>query len=182
MKQHRENELRNELVIKIGNWISPRLNNYEAIIILFLLIGFVLRVFSLLQSSVLIAVPIMTLATLYTFDTFSISIDENAGGIEQFIYKLCSISSSVGIIGILFLLERWPGNDVFIMTGCLTLIILIPIILVIKSKKGNLIIFSQRLLLRIFLIGAIGLILNFTATEKLIKYKLIKEIEVVNKK
>jgi hypothetical protein len=168
----------NEQLTKIGNLVSSQLLKYEVIIVLVFLTGLVLRLTTDLKVSALIILSLNTLATLYFFSAFSVPKDENANGLEIFINKLASFSSSVAIIGILFRLQHWPGYNNMIILGCITLIILIPVILIIKSKKPDLTIFNQRLIIRLALVAVLGLFINFAPKDTLIKAGLDKKIPV----
>jgi len=168
----------NEQLIKIGNWISPRLDKYEFIIVIVFLTALLFKMSTDLEISILIVLSLMSLSILYFFNAFSCSNDEKAGGVERFIVKLVSLSGSIVSIGILFRLEHWPGYNAMLISGCATLVILFPIIIIIKSKKPELSIFNQRLLIRIILIASLGLFINFAPKDTLIKIGLDKKINI----
>src|ERR1039457_5350940 len=125
----------NEQLSKIGNWVLSRLDKYESMIVLVFLVGFVLKVMTDLKVGILIVISLTTLAILYFLKGFSATGDENAGGLEIFVDKLVSFGGSVATIGILFRIEYWPGYHMMILSGCMTLAISLPIILVLKSKN-----------------------------------------------
>lgn len=167
---------KDEQLIKIGNWISLRLNKYESIITLIFAVLLILKMNTNLALGIFITLSLNSLAILYFFNAFSTPENENAGGIERFVNKLVSFSSSVAIIGILFKIEHWPGHDIMIMLGCTTLLILLPVISIIKSKKPEVKIFNGRLVVRIVLISALGFFLNVAPKETLEKVGLYKKI------
>lgn len=170
----------NEQLSKIGNLISSKLNMYEAILFIIFLAGLFLKIATDWNVSILIILSLNTLAVLYFFSAFSVSDDKNDGRIEIFIKKLVSISSSIAIMGILFRLQHWQGYFNMIIVGCATLIILLPIILTIKSKKTDLLMFNHRLLIRIAVIVAFGLFINFAPKDILIKAGIDKKTEIEN--
>jgi len=165
----------NEQLTAVAKFISTKLNKYEALIGIIFLIGLILKIKTDWNVGILIVLSLNTLAALYFLSAFSVYDDENAGAIEIFIHKLVSYSTSIATIGIMFSIQHWPGSSKLIVVGCITLIVLLPIILNIKSKKPDLIIFNQRLLLRIVLIAALGLLLNFAPKDALIKAGLDKK-------
>ena len=110
--------------------------------------------------------------------------DENAGGLEQFVEKLSGYACSIGIIGILFRLENWQGYKQMLFVSCLFMLVLIPTIVILRSRKPELKLFNQRILVRMFLIGATGLILYISTNDALVKYRIIKNttIEITSEK
>jgi hypothetical protein len=82
---------------------------------------------------------------------------------------------SVTIVGILFRIGHWPGYDVMTTLGCATLIISLLVILLNKSKKPELKLFTSRWILRIMVIVIIGLTLKLVSTETLMNIGLIKQ-------
>lgn len=164
----------NEQAVKIGNWIATRLEKFEAILFLIFIVAFLLKTSTVLPVGILIVLTLMTLATVYFFSAFSLINDEYAGSIESFLHKLASWSCSIAIIGILFTLESWNSSKLFLQIGCFTLIIVIPAILYINSKKAEMKFFNSRYILRLVLICCVGLFLAFTSPDLLIKTKIIK--------
>ena len=168
----------NEALIKVSKWISPRIDKYETILVLIFLGVLILKVSGVFLSGILLTLILSTMAVLYYFMAFAVLEDEQAGGIENFIHKLIYFASSVGMIGILSKLQRWPNSNLMIMCGSITLAISLLIIMFVKSKKPELKIFPPRTMLRILFIAAVGLLLNFTPKENLIKLNLMKEMKM----
>jgi hypothetical protein len=168
----------NEQLTKIANRITPRLDRYESVIFLILLVALLLRISTNLPTGIVIALALISLSTLYFFSAFSFKEDEHTGGMGLFIEKLTAISASVGVIGMLFTLQRWPGADKMLLIGCGTLLISLPIIYYYKSRIPELKIFTSRMVIRTIVIAALGLALNFTPKETLKNIGLIKELKV----
>ena len=164
----------NEQLVKMSNRLTRKLDKYEVILALIFLVILLLHISSDFQVGVFMTITLSTLAVLYFFKAYSMSDDDNAGGLERFIDKLASLSLSVCLIGIMFRLENWPGYDKMLLIGSSTLVIILPIILVMQSKKPDLKIFSQRMKLRIVIIAALGLLLYFTPADELIKVGIVK--------
>lgn len=170
MIQHQQNEQ----LIKIGTWVSHRLKKYEKILVIVFFTSLILKITSDMNLNILIVLTLQSLAILYFFKAFSVLENKNAGGIEMFLDKLFSMSASMGVIGILFRLQNWKGYEIMIMTGCVTLSIVIPFIWSIKSRKPNLEIFDNRMIFRGIIIVIIGLVLNFSSSENLVKSNIIE--------
>ena len=107
----------NEQLIKIANWISPRLERYESVIFLILVAAFLLRISTNLSTGIIITLALSTLSMMYFFNAFSFKEDENAGGMERFIEKITAFSASVGIIGILFVVASYISSKRFSKKG-----------------------------------------------------------------
>ena len=163
----------NEQIVKMSNRLTRKLDKYEAILALIFLVILLLHISSDLQVGVFMTLTLSTLAVLYFFKAYSMSDDDNAGGLES-IDKLASLSLSVCLIGIMFKFESWPGYDKMLLIGSSTLVIILPIILVMQSKKPDLKIFTNRMKIRIVIVAALGLLLYFVPADKLIKAGIVK--------
>jgi len=163
----------NEQATKIGNWIAPRLDKFEIILFLVFIISLILKISTDLPVALLLIASLMTLSTLYFFAAFASINDEYAGGMESFLHKLASWSCSIILVGALFRIQMWPSSKLFLQIGCITLIIVLPIILYTKSKKAELKFFNVRYILRLVLILGLGLFLTFASSDILVNYNII---------
>jgi hypothetical protein len=159
---------KNELLMKTGNWLAPKIEKYEMILAFLFLIVLLIRITGNFPVGVFMVLILSILATLYLLKAYSVSDDSNAGGIERFIDKLASLSLSVSMIGILFRLQHYPGSDQMLLMGSTILVVAFFAILFLQSKKPDLKIFTQRMKLRIFIVAALGLILYFAPAGDLI--------------
>jgi hypothetical protein len=168
----------NEQLIMIGNWISPKVERYEPFFLLILVVELLVKILTNRPTGNVISLALVTLSMMYFFKTFSFREDENAGGMERFFEKITAISASIGIMGILFSIQRWPGGDMMLICGCGTLLISLPIIFYFKSRKPELKIFTTRMILRTLIIGALGLALYFIPIDTLKKSGLVKDVNI----
>jgi len=168
----------NEAITKISLWISQRLDKYEIILALVFLVSLFLRISGFLFSGTLMTLVLSTLAVFYFYNSFAPLKDEKAGGLEVFINKLVYFALNIGVIGVLFRLENWSGYDVMLKLGCVSLAICLAFVLFINSKEAELKIFSFRVILRIVVILAFGVLIYFTPKESLIKVRLINEMKI----
>jgi len=160
------NTTKNGIAQKIGNWFSARLDQYEIILFMIFITALIVKSIEDLQSDPLIVVSLSILAVLCYFAGHAVISGENVSGYDKFVYKLAFWASSIGIIGILFRLMGWEMSYMMITIGCLTLAISLVVIIFLKSKKDNLdSIFSKRFILRMVLIGAVGILLNYVFPE-----------------
>lgn len=165
----------NEQIIKISNWLAPRLDKYESMLALVFMAVLILKISTDLPVDVFLTLALITLAILYFFRSYTVPDDPNAGGMEVFIDKLASISLSVCVMGILFKLENWHGYEIFLPLGLIILVIVSLGILILQSKNPDLKMYTLRLKLRIAVIVAVGLLLYFTPVADLIKTGILKQ-------
>jgi len=127
----------NQKLSDIGNTVVQKFMKYEIPLALFFVFFLILKMSTELPASVFITLILSSLAILYYFSAFAIP-NEKADKVELFINKIAFIGCSVTLIGMLFKLQSWQGNNIMLWIGCTVLIILIPSILLIKSKKNDL--------------------------------------------
>jgi hypothetical protein len=163
----------NEQAAKIGNWIASRLTRYETILFLIFVFGLTLKVSTDVAIEIIIVLTLFALAIMYFFFAFATSVNENAGVLEVFFHKISCMALSAGTIGILFRLENWAGYQTMMLCGCISLLIILLIGLILKSKKNDLKIIRPRFIIRFLIICVFVLFLAFSSTNSLVKYKLI---------
>lgn len=173
-------QTQNEPAAKIGNWIASRLDKFEVILSVILIITFFLKMKTGIPIGILIVLDMMALAILYFFSAFANVNDEHAGSLEIFLYKLTSWAFSVGIIGILFTMENWHFSKFYLLSGSFTLLIALIVILNVNSRKPDLKLFDSRYILRIVIICCFGFLLAFTSHDLLVKNKIIKNSQIEN--
>lgn len=172
----------NEQMVKINNWLAPRIDKYELILAFVFLFVLLLQISTELPVGIILILDLATLAALYYLGAFSIPEDSNAGMNERVIYKVALMGLSVCIIGILFRLESWPSYSTFLLIGLITLGIAFLSIFFLKFKNPELKIYTPRLKLRIFIVLALGLFLYFTPTNDLINFGILKNIIIESTK
>ncbi len=113
----------NSFKASIGNIINQNIFIFEAVTVLLSFVGYVLRDWLAYVFSFLIVIGISILALAYFFRSFS-TVTGNAGGSETraegmgvFLFKLFNLSASVGSVGLLFRIMRWPQNEIMLLTG-----------------------------------------------------------------
>lgn len=166
----------NETAIKIGNWIAPRLDKSELILSALIIAGLAMKPIFGLQLNIAIILLFSISSVMYFFNSFSDPDSNMEDKVDLFIKYLTYWSLSIGLLGILFRLQSWPGSDRMIIVGCSTLIVLFPVILIRNSKKPDSTPVPIRLLLRILLIGSLGLLLNFADKDYLTDIGLIDDL------
>jgi hypothetical protein len=152
-----------ELLIRIGNWIKPRLDLYELIIGLCFGVALIVQGLTELSLNIVLICTLGLLAGMYFFTAYSELNISHTGGLEIFYYKLSALSLSVGVVGILFKLEYWHGASYLITASSVSLLILFPFMLYTNIRKPELKIFNTRLLVRVFVIAIAGLLINVRA-------------------
>jgi hypothetical protein len=167
----------NEQLIKIGNWISRRLDKYEGILGSIFFIIIIVKISTELPVNFFITIILETLAILYFLNAFSVLNNQENDAFGLFVYKLSSLGFTMVIIGILFRIQNWPGYSIMLLIGSITMIISLIFFLIIKNKKPQITIFNSRWIIRTLLMAFIGFTLYFTSTDSIVKARLINPIE-----
>jgi len=165
--------------IKIGNWVSTRLIRLETTFLFIFIIGMLFRVSMIAYSSMLIILSLSLLSMIYYLSGFAESNNGHTSTMDKLINQLPSFGSSIGVIGILFGIQSWPGGNNIIVVGSIVLII--AIILQMSTKKQPKAKFDLRLIWRLISIVLITLILNFVPKNELIKYRVIQQGNYIEK-
>ena len=141
----------NEQLIKISIWINPRLNRLELFIIPVFFLIYALKEYVSSSFETIVVAPLGILAILYFFNAFYPSDKENFTDLAKVISKLCNISLSVVVIGIIY--------GIFGLTGTIRMFtIAIPVIIgglvlsiYFKKKEPSIELFDGRMLLRLII-------------------------------
>ncbi|MBI9033804.1 MAG: hypothetical protein JEZ03_04975 [Bacteroidales bacterium] len=160
---------KDEFAGRLGNWIYARLDGIESNIAMVISIGIILKMFTDMTVDLILVLSFSALSISYFLSAFVISTDENSGTIEKFIHMLVSWCCSISINGIMFWMMNWPGYGSMLVFSSATLILLFLVIYILKSKKRYSDRFGERYLIRIALIGVMGLVLQFYPTHDLNK-------------
>ncbi|WP_167619840.1 hypothetical protein [Maribellus sediminis] len=164
--------IQNEHFEKIAGWIIPKIDRYELVLTLLLLVTFVLRILSDIQVGVFITMILSTLALLYFLMAYLKP--EKALRMELFLFKIGYWSLSVTIIGILFRIERWQYSDLFLIIGSTTAILVVLMVSLILVKKSELFLFNRKMKMRMVIIAALGLMFYITPTSELVRLKIMQ--------
>lgn len=114
------------------------------------------------------------LAALYFFRAQTVF--ENAEAPERFFNKLLPFGWSICVIGIMFLIQGWPGFDPMLVVGAFPQLVIILIILFLKKTKGvNYPTLDKAILIRSFILASISISLHFCSKEALLKHHVISE-------
>lgn len=114
------------------------------------------------QADYLMIITLGVLATLYFLKAFGRPGDKSAGTMESFILKLVYWSWSVCAIGILFMIQGFPGGDMMLFVGLLTLLAALAVSLIFKIRMSDISVFSRSFYIRsiilLFICGALYLL------------------------
>jgi hypothetical protein len=149
----------NEYQVKIGNKINSFINKYELIILFVILITIALKLLPVPFSSILLILILTSISTAYFFSAFAISENAEITAIDIFAQKMIGWSSSVTLIGIVFIILKWPNNELMILIGTVSLSIALIYLIIKKVKNPNSEIFNKFLIVRIFILISLSLYL-----------------------
>lgn len=157
---------------RFTNWIVKNLKKSEIISLIIVALGLILKSVSLPAGNILVTITLSFLAVLYFFigyHDFRFS-----SKMESFLHKLLSYGWAISIIGILFIIQGWPGYEPMLTVGPFPLAVILIIIIYQRSKNAEeYSIIDSKVLLRTFVIVAVALSLRFTPKEMLIKNRII---------
>lgn len=123
MDEIKNNHERKSFNTSVGNIISQNILIFETVTVFVSFVGYILRNWLGQGFSVLMVMGISILAMAYFFRSFStVSGDAGdsgtqAGGMSVFLFKLFNLSASVGSVGLLFRLMRWPQSEIMLLTA-----------------------------------------------------------------
>jgi hypothetical protein len=134
---------------------------YESYIATLALLGLLINTLDSNYGSYLITVALSTLAVLYLFKAYISPDDKKATAWEHFIAKLTMLSSSVVVIGIIFLLFRWPGDIPLLLTGGSALFLALPFQVHYVTSRPDTKVIEGSMILRTVLLLSTVIILFF---------------------
>ena len=166
----------NNSINKMADKFSYILERFESFFALSFIACITLRLTTALPISMILVLSLGTLAMLYYLSAFAtMNTGKEVNTRDRFTKKFSGMAPAIGVLGILFCIMGWPGYKVMSLVGCGGCLLLLPLILSSRSKDQDTNIFSMRLVIRLLVIGMLGLLLLATSKETLIKMKLVKE-------
>lgn len=141
----------------VGNVIRDKVLKYEVHIIAIILLVLVIKYTKIPFSGTINLLVLSVIAIIYFFSAFQENKEVNVTPTDQFFIKLCGISSSITIIGILFASQKYPGDGNMLFIGAFTLILTLGYIIIQKNKRVEFNIFGKFLLYRIITLILISL-------------------------
>jgi len=147
----------------ISEKLKPKSVIIEIILVAFTIIGVLLKVNNIPGANLVVTISMIFLSQLYYFLAFAGY--EKSEKLNDKVYilikNLLHWSKSICVIGILFVLTNWPGYELMITVGLITLIpsfFIILYFLLIEDKSE---IFSVYELIRSFILISVIALLNF---------------------
>ena len=143
----------------------------EKIIAIFVLLGFVFKIFHVSGASVITIVSLSAMATIYFGGGFYFFCDKHIKNQNIAISIVTGVLLSIVLVGILFKLMIWPGSEFNLIIGIISLPILLIITFILKSRvKENLKMYYKNMLIRIFTWTILVYIFFFIPNEAIINH------------
>ena len=139
----------NKRLTAFSNLIKAKLLKYELLMIVLVVLVIMLRYKHIPFSGILAVVTLTALSVIYYLFAFSTTDEPNLTKYDRFIYMISSFGSSLSLIGILFTLQRWPGEKNMLLAGLLLLLIALIYIIIQNSKGTRPILFNTPFIVRI---------------------------------
>jgi GldL N-terminal domain len=137
---------------KIGNFFQLKILKYELHILGLMILVVCLEVFNIPYSGLLLNLIFICAACIYFFSAFAIPEIAEFTAIDSFLHKLVSLGSSVTIIGILYIVQKWPMGVTMITIGLLTLGMCLVVLVYQKFKNPEIEKFNKLVFLRIVIL------------------------------
>ncbi|MCW3789587.1 hypothetical protein [Plebeiibacterium sediminum] len=150
---------RNEHIVKISKKIYPKINKLEVPLFFVLALVTSLKEFTNLPVTIFIIAITGVLACLYFLGAFYPKDSNIYSNGAQSIIKVCMISLSVGLLGIMYKILHLPGALQMLVAATATMLVGFVTSLYYKYKTPEVTLFDNRMLLRMLIIGGICAIL-----------------------
>ncbi len=173
-----KNKSKEGFAARQGNWIFGRLEKIESNLAMVISIGILLKMFSDMSVDFILLLAFSALSISYFLSAFAISRDKNCGAIEKFIHLLVSWGCSVSVNGIMFWMMNWQGYQGMLQLSSIALIISLVVLLFLKKKKNYTEWFNERYLIRLGVIGVIGIVMYFLPVQGEVKSVQIEKPQV----
>lgn len=155
------------------------LDKYELLIIAIFVIGYLLKYFEIGGGTPLIIISLMSLGLLYFFSAQAIEI-ENTSPMNQFLQKLTYWSASIGVIGISFGINHFPGFQMMVLIAFTTLLLVLIISRLPMAKQSESKLLSNRWTIRAIIIGLISISFYIMNVQGIIKVNKPSQNQVNN--
>lgn len=152
----------------------------EAVLLCIIVSAIIIRPSELKAGSFMLIISMSILAMIYLYKSFETHEEINHPN-EEFVQKLMGMGMTTAVIGILFKLLNWPGNQIMLIVGTFTMpfVVVLAINTILKYKEKA--VHTYKSLIRPILIMIIGVVLIFIPWHILRKNKLVFGENVENK-
>jgi hypothetical protein len=127
----------NEILTKTGNVLRKISMSIELVYIFLMILAFILRLLSTEHSGLILSLVYLIVAAIYFFSGFADNYEGEISAISRFFHKLFEFSSAVTCLGILFRLEGWRNNMIFVTVGVVTLVVSFCWIYLTRSRNAE---------------------------------------------
>jgi hypothetical protein len=147
----------NDLQIKLANKLNTLLDKYELLILLIILFPMGLKLLKISFPGIIVILLFGTISTAYFFSGFSVSTDNDKKALDIFVHKITAWASSITLIGILYVFQKWPYGGLLILIGSASLGISLISLILKKVLTTESKIYSRFLLLRVIVLFIVAI-------------------------
>jgi hypothetical protein len=137
---------------KLGNLFLHKVLKYELLLLFLIILAVCLTLMKTPYSGLFLTMVLLSIACIYFFSAFGIPEVDEFTAIDSFLHKLVSLGSSVAIIGILFIIQKWPNAETMIYVGILTLGMCFIVLVYQRIKNPEIEKFNKLVFLRILVL------------------------------
>jgi peptidoglycan/LPS O-acetylase OafA/YrhL len=130
---------------------SSYLNKAELVMAPFILIALVFKILHWPGAGIMLTVSLSALSVMYFFSAYAQQTNPQLRKMDVFFSKIMFWGVCVGAIGLLFVLQKWPGGDRMTILCSLTSVASIVYVVKVKKERPEEVVFSNRALVRLIL-------------------------------
>lgn len=147
-----------DIKAKIAAKVKPWMSKIEIVAALLILIGVSLKYSGIEEMYFLIIIAFLILSIIYFISAFYYNEKLLDNPIGLFATKLNGLSLSILALGILFAIQHYPGNDMMLLVGTLSVFASLLILLFSKGNSEESNTLDSYLIIRTLVLGFLGFV------------------------
>ena len=143
----------------------------EKILSIIFLIGLIFKLNNWPASSIILIIPLITLAVIYFFGAFYFFADKTIKRSNIALSIISGIFVSIIPIGILFKLQIWVGGEMYLYYGIISGVIVLSITLVLSfiNKKSDLKSYFKLMIIRTLILTILSFVFLKVSSKNIIR-------------
>ncbi|MCG3167394.1 MAG: hypothetical protein POELPBGB_03184 [Bacteroidia bacterium] len=131
------------------NKLSKYLDKAELLLAAIITVALVFKIQHWPGAGILLSISLTTLSVMYFFNAFVQDKNSKLQRPDVFFTKLIYWGLSVGAQGLLFVIQHWPNGNFMLTICCISSVAGALYILKVRRERQDMVVFSDRLLLRV---------------------------------
>lgn len=143
------------------------------------ILGIGIKMSQIPAGGMLVVLSLGTLSVFYFFEAYLPS-GADTEPAEKNMNKLHAMGSSMGVTGILFALQNWPGSKVILLMGCVTVVLASLVFISALKRKGETNFLGQKKIKRSLIIVLFAVALSVIPKQTLLDYHIHRPLIIEN--